>query len=163
MSGSAGNMILHLTSESGGLPLTTLNSSGSTVVGAGFNNFTIPCTDLASSTSYGFWTEYVSGGAYSVPSGVVSTYSGGTMSRREPSDPALVPNTTKTADVNFIVYGDSGTCSGGGGEATSTVATTTPQQDANSISFGIAIIIVILSVGVTAYVWNSLRRKKEWR
>lgn len=59
------------------------------------------------------------------------------------------------------------TCSGGGGgggsgSATTTVATTTPQQDAGGIAFGLAIIIVFISMGFSGYIWNHLFKPK-WK
>jgi len=57
------------------------------------------------------------------------------------------------------------TC-GGGGSATSTynaLATASTTAILTNLVFGQTIMLVVLSIGLTAYVWNSFVRKKSWQ
>lgn len=161
--GGSGNVILHFTTESGDLPATNLVSSASTAVSAGTVTFSLDCVALSNGVKYGFWIDNQSG-TNSVISGVVSTYAGGTLSRREPSATNLVPNTTKTADSNFVIYGTTGDCTPPVPPVTfgSTTVASTTLQLVGTTAVGLGIIITILMVYLIAYLYNSMFKRKPW-
>lgn len=75
---------------------------------------------------------------------------------------SLVLTSSGNTDWTGVIIGLLPATGGGGGGIPDTETATSTSAILGSINFGLGVIIVIMSIGISGYIYNTFNRKKSW-
>jgi len=157
----SGNVDVHITNTNGTTPTTDIVVVSNINV-TGITNIPISgCYALTNGTKYGYWINYNTGSP-TLDAINAGGYTDGDFVVGSSISP---PNETRTRDGYFIIYGEAGGCSSPETPVnlgSTTIASTTLQL-VGSTTIGLGIIIVIGSLGIITYMYNSMTKRKIWQ
>lgn len=168
--GTPGTITIELKETSSGLPTGSVLSSGTfnansiTTSSTGENvAITMSAYELVDGTNYAFYIKCPScSGTDRIKMNMSSTGGSTGNSWVDSTDSG---STWSIPDANYIFYYSiDGTAVGGGDppvDIGTSTASTTPYAN---IEFGLGVIITLLSLGLTGFIWNSFNTKrKPWQ